>query len=543
MTTEIPNRREALVKELASQLTGQHLIAGQWQSETDVERFQSLDPVANQTLALSFAEAGERQIDAAVTAAGAAFVQYRQTRPQTRAAFLEAIATELENDSVLITAAAMLESGLPQARINGELGRTANQLRLFASELRETPSPLLIDKANPERTPLPKPELRLTQLPLGPVAVFGASNFPLAFSTAGGDSASALAAGCPVIVKGHPAHPATSELVARAIARAISRCDVPSAVFSLLQGRRPELSTGLVSHSGIQAVGFTGSFKVGRLLADCCAARAKPIPFYGELGSINPQLLLPGKLQAEAETLASHQHQSMLMAQGQFCTSPGLILALADSESSQKALARYRSVLSQAITETEAAPMLTPGIAESFQTRSKQLLANPALELLAQGKAAAALHHTRPLLLETGAESLLANPDLMEEVFGPFALLVTVKSEAELQAVIQALDGQLTASVHATSSDLQGYPDVLEALQYKVGRLIFNQMPTGVEVCHAMNHGGPFPASTDLRSTSVGTQAMARFLRPLSLQNLPSELTNSFNQGQVSDKHLGARYF
>ena len=513
------------------------------ESETDVERFQSLDPVANQTLALSFAEAGERQIDAAVTAAGAAFVQYRQTRPQARAAFLEAIATELENDSVLITAAAMLESGLPQARINGELGRTANQLRLFASELRETPSPLLIDKANPDRTPLPKPELRLTQLPLGPVAVFGASNFPLAFSTAGGDSASALAAGCPVIVKGHPAHPATSELVARAIARAISRCDMPSAVFSLLQGRRPELSTGLVSHSGILAVGFTGSFKVGRLLADCCAARAKPIPFYGELGSINPQLLLPDKLQAEAETLAGLQHQSMLMAQGQFCTSPGLILVLADSESSPKALARYRSVLSQAIIETEAAPMLTPGIAESFQTRSKQLLANPAIELLAQGKAAAALHHTRPLLLETDAESLLASPDLMEEVFGPFALLVTVKSEAELHAVIQALDGQLTASVHATSSDLQGYPDVLEALQYKVGRLIFNQMPTGVEVCHAMNHGGPFPASTDLRSTSVGTQAMARFLRPLSLQNLPPELTNSFNQGQVSDKHPGTRYF
>ncbi|QSX28745.1 aldehyde dehydrogenase (NADP(+)) [Shewanella cyperi] len=497
------------------ELNGGHYIQGRWHQSG--EHFHRMAAASNQALPEPFYDANDTDVDAAVTAAEAAFWLYQQKSAAERAELLDTMAEELLADGAEIVAMAMLESALPQARLQGELGRTCNQLRLFAAALRDPMEPVIVDRAQPERTPLPKPDMRLGQLPLGPVAVFGASNFPLAFSTPGGDTASALAAGCSVVVKGHPAHPGTSELCTRAIARAIEKCDMPQGLFSLLQGHNPGLSTALVSHGAIKAIGFTGSLKVGRILADCCAARAEPIPFYGELGSINPQLLLPGMLEAHAEQLAQNQVTAMLLGQGQFCTNPGLLLAIKGP-----GLERFIATASNALAEQGAGAMLTAGIANAYRQGVESLL--PQLELLAQGQAIAASHQTRPTLAKVSGKALLANPALRQEIFGPFALLAVCDSADELLNVISALEGQLSASVHGLEEELADFGPHIQRLAFKVGRLIFNQAPTGVEVCHAMQHGGPYPASTDSRSTSVGSGAMKRFLRPICYQNMPQAL-------------------
>jgi alpha-ketoglutaric semialdehyde dehydrogenase len=501
-------------------ITGQHFIKGQWTG--DATAFSSFNPVENTPLDWQFASASAQDIHTAVKAAKQAFNQYRSTTPLQRAEFLEAIADEIQADIETITTAAHLETGLPMARLQGETGRTCGQLRLFASTLRAPIDPRFVDLANPERAPLPKADTRLSVLPLGPVAVFGASNFPLAFSTAGGDTASALAAGCSVIVKGHPAHAATSELVTRAIEKACKRCNMPTGVFSLVQGAAPQVSVDLVTQSAIKAVGFTGSLKVGRLLADLCAARAEPVPFYGELGSTNPQFILPKILSDNAEQLANTQVQSMLMGHGQFCTSPGVIVA-----QTGESLNRYIATVTEVISPLAASSMLTPGIASAYQAQIAALLRNPQVNLIAQGQAASASHQTRPIALRVSAEAYLASAELQQEIFGPCAVLVECDTQAQMQQVAEELEGQLTATIHGTDAELTQHSGLIEAVAFNVGRIIFNQMPTGVEVCHSMNHGGPYPASTDSRSTSVGSQAMKRFERPICYQNMPESILPS----------------
>ncbi|WP_299788704.1 aldehyde dehydrogenase (NADP(+)) [uncultured Shewanella sp.] len=498
-------------------VSGQHFINGSWIGQADA--FNSFDPVKNSKLNWQFANASDDEVAQAATAANTAFTQYRSKTATQRAEFLEAIADEILADMDIITAAAHFETGLPMARLQGETGRTCTQLKLFATRLREPLEPRYVDRANPERAPLPKADTRLGVLPLGPVAVFGASNFPLAFSTAGGDTASALAAGCTVIVKGHPAHAATSELVTRSIEKAIIRCDMPQGVFNLVQGNSPQVSTTLVTHDAIKAVGFTGSLKVGRILADLCAARAEPIPFYGELGSTNPQFLLPQLLQAQAEQLATTQVQSMLMGHGQFCTSPGVVVA-----QKGEALNRYIATMTENLASLPAAAMLTPGIASTYQAQIDSLLNNGDVTLIAQGQSAEAAHHTRPTAVRVYADDYLANSELQQEIFGPCAILVECDNPEQMLRIANALEGQLTATIHGSEKELAEQGELIETVAYKVGRIIFNQMPTGVEVCHSMNHGGPYPASTDGRTTSVGSDAMKRFERPICYQNMPDAL-------------------
>ncbi|WP_108946808.1 aldehyde dehydrogenase (NADP(+)) [Shewanella halifaxensis] len=498
-------------------ISGQHFINGAWTSETT--DFCSNNPVTNQALAFKFANASAEIVTNATAAAKQAFKQYRSIAPERRAAFLNTIADEIQADIEAITATAHLETGLPMARLQGETGRTCGQLRLFAAKLINPIDNRYVDLANPERAPLPKPDTRLSTLPLGPVAVFGASNFPLAFSTAGGDTASALAAGCTVVVKGHPAHAATSELVCKAIERAANKCDMPAGVFNLVQGVTPEVSTQLVTDSAIKAVGFTGSLKVGRILADLCASRAEPIPFYGELGSTNPQFILPQLLEQQAQELASTQVQSMLMGHGQFCTSPGVIVAIKSD-----GLNQYKATLAQDIAAQSAASMLTSGIAATYQAQLETLIANPNIELIAQGESSPANHFTRPTALKVAANDFLASSELQQEVFGPCAVLVECDDAAQMLLIAEQLEGQLTASVHGLEAELVNNQTLIEAIAFNVGRIIFNQMPTGVEVCHSMNHGGPYPASTDSRTTSVGSAAMARFERPICYQNMPTSI-------------------
>ncbi|WP_394204135.1 aldehyde dehydrogenase (NADP(+)) [Shewanella waksmanii] len=498
-------------------ITGQHYIDGQWIG--DANDFASFDPQANQPLAWMFANASTTDIDLAAQAAAQAFTQYRRTTAEQRAEFLETIALEIEAEIEAITLVANAESGLPMPRLQGETGRTCGQLRLFANNLRNPLHHGIIDTANPDRTPLPKPDTRLSVLPLGPVAVFGASNFPLAFSTAGGDTASALAAGCPVIVKGHPAHAATSELVTRAIAKAISTCNMPKGVFSLVQGRTAEVSTQLVTHKVIQAVGFTGSLKVGRILADACAARQQPIPFYGELGSTNPQFLLSDILTEQAETLAQNQVASMMMGHGQFCTSPGVVVAVKSD-----ALTRYLAAMAESLADQAANAMLTPGIAAVYHEQVQALIDNPKVSLIAQGRSSEAAHQTRPSAVKVQAAAYLEEPQLQQEIFGPCAIVVECQNIEEMLQVANALEGQLTATIHGIEQELNQHADLIDSVSYRVGRIIFNQMPTGVEVCHSMMHGGPYPASTDVRTTSVGSEAISRFQRPICYQNMPQSI-------------------
>ncbi len=494
------------------------MINGQWTGEPEAG-FSSFDPERNEPLPWQFCEANTEQLEAAVGAAESAFLAYRLWPAERRAELLDAMADAIDALGETLTHVATQETALPEARLNGERGRTCGQLRLFAQLLREPRQPAIIDLAQPDRQPLPKPDIRLDQLPLGPVAVFGASNFPLAFSAVGGDTASALAAGCPVVVKGHPAHPATTELVARAMLSAIEKVGAPKGVFNLLQGRSPQLSQELVRAPEIQAVGFTGSFKVGQLLSRIAANRPQPIPFFGELGSINPQLLLPQKLAESAEALAEQQHGSMMMGQGQFCTSPGLVMMLR-GEGSDRYLSRLTSLIEQQAPGT----MLTPGIANAYREAAHKLVSSDGVHLAAQGLPCTHANQSQALIASCSGDTLLANPELLEEVFGPCTLVVTFDHARQLLEAIRTLPGQLTGSVHGTEQEMCNERTLMVELAYRVGRLIANQMPTGVEVCHAMQHGGPWPAATHSQSTSVGAEAIKRFTRPMAWQNLPQSL-------------------
>ncbi len=496
-------------------LTGQSLIAGQWLGCQEQDEFKAFSPAENQHIDPLFYNVSSAQLDTAVGAAEDAFLTYRQTSYQQRAEFLETIAEQILALGDELLARTQLETNLPLARLQGERMRTVNQLKAFASELRANPdSPLglkVVDEADSNRAPLPKPRTELNYLPLGPVAVFGASNFPYAFSTLGGDTAAALAAGCPVIVKNHTAHPGTGELMAKAALAAIKACDMPLGVFSMLQGKSYDISHQLVAAPAIKAVGFTGSFNVASRLQETIAKRAEPIPFYGELGSINPQLVFANKVQNQPEAIAQGLCQSMLMGNGQFCTSPGLWLIPVGSDA-------FEAHVAKAIEQSHSDTLLTPGIVSSYKQQVSERAQCTGVKLLAAGKLDKEFH-ANAHVFACDLDTYLATPSLHEEVFGPAALIVRYESEDELLTLINRLEGQLTASLHGDQADLDAAKSVIEALQYKVGRLIYNQMPTGVEVCPSMNHGGPFPSSTDVKTTSVGANAMLRFMRPICYQS------------------------
>ena len=492
---------------------GKNLIAGEWIEGTGT--FHSTPATG---APYPFSNATHELADRAAEAAAEAFMDYGFISREKRAALLEAIATELETSGDEITAHAGCETGLPAARLQGELARTTGQLRQFA-ELVVAGDYLdrRMCTALPDRQPLPRPELRLMMRPLGPVVVFGASNFPLAFSTAGGDTASALAAGCPVIVKGHPAHPATGEAVAEAILAALRATGNHLGTFGFLQDSGYEVARALVQHRRVKAVGFTGSLHAGRTLFDLCAARPEPIPFFGELGSINPSFVLPSALANKGPDLAAGWAGSLTLGAGQFCTRPG-VLFLPETEAAD----RFAEQATEALSGITAQTMLTDGIAESFATGAARIEAiNGVTKRL--GKPVEGRDAT-PYLYETTAAVWRSKPELAEEVFGPLGLIVRASSADELLELAHSLSGQLTATLHLEEADEELASRLLPILEQKAGRVLANGFPTGVEVEAAMMHGGPYPASTNPATTSVGTLAIRRFLRPVCYQNLPERL-------------------
>ena len=497
-------------------ITGEALIGGTAVRGTG-NHFKAFDPTQRAELEPAFYAVDEEQIDQACRLAAEAFDTFRATSNEERARFLETVGEQIMAIGDELVVRAMAESGLPRVRLEGERGRTVNQLRLFAEMLREGSwADVRIDSPLPERTP-PRPDLRLRMIGLGPVAVFAASNFPLAFSVAGGDTASAFAAGCPVVLKAHSAHPGTSELVARAVIKAVELCRLPAGVFALLTGTGRHIGQGLVAHPAIQAVGFTGSRGGGTALMAVAAARPQPIPVYAEMSSINPVFLLPGAMAARGEQIAQGFAQSLTMGVGQFCTNPGLVLGIAGPE-----FDAFAKTAAAALAGVPAAPMLTPGIAGSYQDGVQTLAAQGCVKTLTlaeqeEGRGA-------PALFATTAGSFLAEHALHGEVFGPASLLVACKDVAEMRAVTERLEGQLTATLQLEDSDIDAARELLPSLERKVGRILANGFPTGVEVSTAMVHGGPFPATADGRSTSVGTAAIQRFLRPVCYQNLPQAL-------------------
>jgi len=503
-----------------TRLTGQMLIAGSpvRGSGTPVRGF---NPTTGQQLEPTYPYGDATHVDSACSAAGSAFAAYRSTTAEQRAEFLEAIAANIEAIRDDIAARAVAESGLPQARIAGEVGRTTGQLRLFADMLREGSwNGARIDPALPDRTPLPRPDIRQRSIALGPVAVFGASNFPLAFSVAGGDTASALAAGCPVVVKAHDAHPGTSELVGRAITEAVADMGLPAGTFSLLFGSGPELGIGLVTDPRIKAVGFTGSRTAGTALVAAAAARPEPIPVYAEMSSINPVFLLDGALASRGADLGRAFVGSLTMGSGQFCTNPGLVIAV-DGPGLDAFIAAARDALGQA----PATPMLTPGIAANYANGVNTLSGSAAL--IGRGEANDSQTACSAALFATDAQSFLSSEQLQAEVFGASSLIVRCADADEMRTVAENIEGQLTATVHADESDHDDARQLLPLLELKAGRILFDGWPTGVEVCHAMVHGGPYPATSDSRSTSVGARAIERFLRPVCYQNVPKSLLPS----------------
>ncbi len=499
------------------ELTGKQLIAGELTSSGS-QAAEAISPINNTALPTAFSEATEAEVDRAVTAAAGAFRDYRDLAPAKRAAFLRAAADQIEALGETLVSRAHLETGLPEGRITGERGRTVNQLRLFADVIEEGSwVDARITTAIPDRTPAPCPDHRRMLIALGPVVVFGASNFPLAFSVAGGDTASALAAGCPVIVKAHSSHPGTSELVGRAVALAARETGMPPGVFSVLHGPGRSVGMQLVKHPAVEAVGFTGSYAGGRALFDAAAARPKPIPVYAEMGSINPVFVLPGALSSRGEEIASGLAGSVTLGVGQFCTNPGLVAGI-----SGEAFESLADATGNHISGVAAGVMLNARIQSAYQEGISSLQKQGEVKQLAIGpEGEGSGSYGRAALFMTQGRALLEERSLSEEVFGPATLMVAAKDRGELMQIADELVGHLTCTVHATDDDLVEYADLLTLLQEKAGRLILNGYPTGVEVSHSMTHGGPFPSTTDPHFTSVGTAAILRFARPVTWQGFP----------------------
>ncbi len=497
-------------------LTGAALLGSR--DLTGAATFQAIDPATGTTLEPAFFEAGPAEVAEATALADAAFPLYRATAPGARAAFLEAIATNIESLGDVLIARAARETGLPVARLNGERARTTGQLRLFASWVRAggADEPRL-DSALPARTPLPRADLRLRHIGIGPVAVFGASNFPLAFSTAGGDTASALAAGCPVVVKGHPGHPGTGEIVADAIVEAIRQTGQHPGVFSLVQSNTNEAGEALVTHPLIKAIGFTGSLRGGRALFDLAMRRDEPIPFYGELGSVNPVFVLPEAAKARGSAIAKGWAASLTLGAGQFCTNPGIVVV-----PEGQAADDFERDASESLATVAAQTMLTRGIAEAFRKGAERIAASNAVRTAHRG--ASEGRNAAPALFVTDGDTFIANPELGEEVFGPLGIMVRADGPEQMVAIAEGLHGQLTATLQLDPGDMDLGRRLVPVLERKAGRILANGFPTGVEVADAMMHGGPYPASTNASSTSVGTLAIRRFLRPVAYQDMPAEL-------------------
>ena len=482
------------------------------------ETFSALDASTGNRLEPQFQVSSQTDVERACALAHAAFDPYRQTHLRERARLLEAIAAGIEALGDALITRAMQETALPRPRLEGERTRTINQLRFFSQALLEGSwLDLRIEHGQPERAP-PRPDLRMRRVPLGPVAIFGASNFPLAFSVAGGDSAAALAAGCPIVVKAHPAHPGVSELVGGAIAQAVIECGMPAGVFSLLAGPAPDLGRALVADPRIAAVGFTGSRTAGLALCAVAAARPVPIPVYAEMSSVNPVFVLPGALE-DAGALATGYVSSLPLGAGQFCTNPGLVFA-----AEGPGLDSFIDAAAEALAQSQPQTMLTGGIHGSYDAAVAKLVSAPGVLARARGPVCDGHQQARAALFVTDFDTFTRNPLLAEETFGPASVIVTVAAPEMLPGVADTLEGQLSASIRMRDSDSALAARLIAALELRAGRIVVNGWPTGVEVSRAMVHGGPFPATSDGRSTSVGSAAIERFLRPVCYQDVPDAL-------------------
>jgi 2,5-dioxopentanoate dehydrogenase len=499
-------------------LTGESFVGSARGARTGTPVY-AINPANGKKLEPAYFSASADEVNRAVELASAAFPVYSQTDGKTRAAFLRAVADGLDAIKEPVAERAHLETALPMPRLLGEMGRTTGQLRIFASVIEEGSwVEARIDSPLPERKPLPRSDLRSMLRALGPVVVFGASNFPLAFSAAGGDTASALAAGCPVIVKAHPAHPGTSEMVAEVFQKAIATCGLPEGVFSLLYDAGTAVGTVLVRHPLVQAVAFTGSFHGGRALMDLAAARPQPIPCFMEMSSGNPVFLLPSALRKGADSFAQGLFNSFTLGAGQFCTKPGMIFV-----PEQREAEGLLEKLKQLVSDAQPFTLLTPGIAKSYAHAS----GGRALQASVAAQAPAAVGDgclANAQLFVASLEEFLKTPQLAEEIFGPDTLLVRCSSPEEYLKAAASLDGHLTATLWGDEADLRAHRELIAVLEQKAGRLIFNGFPTGVEVCHAMVHGGPYPSTSDSRFTSVGTRAIFRFARPVCFQDFPDAL-------------------
>ena len=500
-------------------LLGQSLINGESISNSG-NPFTGFEQATGAQLEPIYHSATDEDVDRAANLANEAFAVTSKLSGHKRAELLRHIATGIESIAAELVDRAHRETALPEGRLKGELARTTNQLRLFAEVVYEGSwSNARIDPALPERKPLPRADIRSVLRPLGPVAVFGSSNFPLAFSVAGGDTASALAAGNPVVVKAHSAHPGTSELVGQVIAASVKACGLPAGVFALLFGSGAQVGAALVQHPAIKAVGFTGSLTAGKALMQLAADRPEPIPCFMEMSSTNPFIVLPEALRARAASIATGLFGSFTLGVGQFCTKPGLVF-LPDTPEADNLV----ESLAALTLNGPAAPMLTAGICRSYKSGLMERASHPAVTPIAQPEAdPEGAVHVSPALFETTAAEFLRDPDLAKEIFGPSTLIVRYENREQLIQLAHALEGQLTATLHADGADLADYADLVAILETKAGRLVLNGYPTGVEVCHAMVHGGPYPATSDSRHTSVGTQAIYRFVRPVCYQDFPDE--------------------
>lgn len=500
-----------------SKLSGKNIIGNSLSGEGTIT-FNAENPADGKKLEPGFHEAAEKEIWLAIEKAATAFEIFRNKSGGERAAFLEAIAEEIMNLGDDLIVRCMEETGLPEGRLKAERGRTQTQLKIFAAYLRDGSwVEARVDKADPERTP-PKPDIRSMQKALGPVGVFGASNFPLAFSVAGGDTTSALAAGCPVVFKAHPAHPGTCEMVGTAIARAAEKSGMPEGTFSMVHGKSTAVGLAIVRHPLIRAIGFTGSYRGGKALFDVANSRPVPIPVYAEMGSTNPVFILPEAMRERKANIAKELAASVTLGVGQFCTNPGLVFYQPDVEAS------FAETLSKSLEEIRPGVMLTANIKEAYDAGVSKLAGTRGVKTLFKGTVPDNGCYAPSYLFQTTADTFHKDHSLEEEVFGPSTLAVPVDDKTELLRIARQLGGHLTATIHATEDDLREYAELISILEQKAGRLIINGYPTGVEVTHAMVHGGPYPATTDSRSTSVGTDAIRRFSRPVCYQNFPQAL-------------------
>ena len=482
--------------------------------------FKTFNPILNIENELTFYEASNDELEEAVNLASIAFKEFRKTTGKQKALFLNTIADEILALDDLLIETYCSETGLPAGRAKGERGRTIGQLRNFANLVAEGSwVEASIDTADPERTPAPKPDLRKMLIPLGPIVVFGASNFPLAYSTAGGDTAAAFAAGCPVIVKSHPMHAGTGELVASAIVKAAMASGMPNGVFSNLNSSGIAVGVDLVKHPKVKAVGFTGSIKGGRALLDLAAKREEPIPVFAEMGSVNPVVILPEALHKNGKNLAKTYAGSITLGTGQFCTNPGLLLGIKSAE-----LTAFIQNLGKEILQIQPSVMLHPTIIGAYEANKDNTIAQNNIEVVAQYNDEVQPNFAQQVITTVEGQTFLDNSSLHQEVFGPFSMVVQCKDTRQLEEIISQLEGQLTGTIIAENDEIVSHSKIIEALQNRVGRIIYNGVPTGVEVSPSMVHGGPYPSSTDSRFTAVGINSIKRWVRPFSFQDWPNSL-------------------